>query len=112
MLSKPAQSKHLEVNQLHHSINLQPARFFGIVPQTEYSYQMDVVQMPKEFQALSKICYQILLMIDVVSRKAFVCVLILKSAQMGATRGSLNAELRHHGRGFSSQQGFPKGCDC
>ena len=38
---------------------------------------MDVLQMPKELKALNKNCYQFLLMIDVVSRKAFVRVLQL-----------------------------------
>ena len=92
VLSNPAQNQHLEVNQLHHSINVRPARFFRIVPQTEYSYQMDVIQMPKEFKALNKNCYQFLLMIDVVSRKAFVRVLFPKSAQMGATGDDLKTQ--------------------
>ena len=74
VLSNPAQNQHLEVNQLQHSINVRPARFFKIIPQTEYSYQMDVKQMPKELKTLNKHCYQFLLLIDVLSRKAFVHV--------------------------------------
>ena len=92
VLSNPARNQHFEVNQLHHSINVRPARFFRIVPQTEFSYQMDVIQMPKELKALNKNCYQFLLMIDVVSRKAFVRVLFPKSAQRGATGDDLKAQ--------------------
>ena len=92
VLSNPAQNQHLEVNQLHHSINVRPARFFRIVPQTEYSYQMDLIQMPKELKAINKNCYQFLLMIDVVSRKAFVRVLFPKSAQRGATGDDLKTQ--------------------
>ena len=92
VLSNPAHNQHFEVNQLHHSINVRPARFFRIVPQTEFSYQMDVIQMPNELKALNKNCYQFLLMIDVVSRKAFVRVLFPKSAQRGATGDDLKAQ--------------------
>ena len=92
VLSNPVQNQHLEVNQLHHSINVRPARFFRIVPQTEFSYKMDVIQMPKELKALNNNCYQFLLMIDVVSRKAFVRVLFPKSAQRGATGDDLKAQ--------------------
>lgn len=92
VLSNPAQNQHLEVTQLHHSINVRPARFFRIVPQTEYSYQMDVIQMPRELKALNKNCYQFLLMIDVVSRKAFVRVLFPKSTQRGTTGDDLKTQ--------------------
>ena len=92
VLSNPAHNQHFEMNQLHHSINVRPARFFRIVPQTEYSYQMDVIQMPKEFEALNKNCYQFLLMIDVVSRKAFVRVLFPKSTQRGTTGDDLKTQ--------------------
>ncbi len=92
VLNNPAQNQHLEVNQLHHSINVRPARFFRIVPQTEYSYQMDVIQMPKELRALNVNCYQFLLLIDVVSRKAFVRVLFPTSAQRGATADDLKTQ--------------------
>lgn len=71
VLTDPKISRNVKVNQLHREVRVNPQKFFKIVPQTEFSYQIGKVSMPDHLRRYNGNRHEILVIIDVVSRKVF-----------------------------------------